>query len=426
MNKQNCLSILSDLNCNEINLGLGPIKNLLEKIGNPQLMYPTVLIGGTNGKGSISAVLSSILKESGYKVGLYTSPHLINIRERIRINDTLISEERLHECIRLINSHLEEPLTYFEYLTASAYLYFYQEKVDIAVLEVGMGGRLDATNVVKPMLSVISNIHTDHQEYLGRHLKHIAREKAEIINDNNFCVTAVKQKAIINILENTCRERGATLLRLGKDIRVRSNGNGYFSYQGLSRKIANLYCSLSGAHQVKNAALALAAAELITARGIEVNEQAMITGVASATWEGRLEVLQKLPTVIVDGAHNLSAVTALCDELRKGDSASGRILILGVLRDKNYNMMLKKLLPLFQHIIFTKPKTDRAVDLDQLVKIAKKYGHFSEAIEDCREALQRALSLAGINDLICVSGSLYLVGEIKKIYAEEIFLKSCE
>jgi dihydrofolate synthase/folylpolyglutamate synthase len=332
----------------------------------------------------------------------------------------------MRECVGFISSHVKDSLTYFEYLTASAFLYFYQEKVDIAVLEVGMGGRLDATNVVKPILSVISNIHRDHEEYLGHHLKHIACEKAAIIKENNICITAVSQKDIIKILDDTCRRKRANLLRLGKDIHVRLKGNGQFSYQGLGLKIANLYSSLSGVHQVKNAALALAAAELITAKGIKVTAEAMITGVASATWEGRLEILQKMPTVIVDGAHNLSAVAVLCDELRQRNSLTRNILIFGVLRDKNYRLMLKKLLPFFQHIIFTRPKTERAVDVDLLMNMAQEYGHFSEAIENCREALKRALSLAGNKDLICATGSLYLVGEIKKIYAEGVSLKNRE
>jgi len=411
--------MLLDMNSNVIHLGLGPIKRLLEKIDNPQLTYPSVLIGGTNGKGSIAAMLSSILRESGFKVGLYTSPHLINIRERIRINGFLISEERIRECIGIIRNRLEEPLSYFEFMTASAFIYFYQEKVDIAVLEVGMGGRLDATNVVTPLVSVISNVHRDHQEYLGRYLKDIAGEKAEIIKDNGVCVTAASQKAVLDLLSGTCRRKGATLYRVGTDIRVSAKSAGTFSYQGIGRKIANLYCPLSGAHQIKNAALALASAEVITSKGMKVNEPAMITGLANATWEGRLEILQKLPTVLVDGAHNPAGVSTLCDTLQHRSVEQRRILVFGVLRDKNYQLMLKKLLPFFDNVIFTKPKTERAVDLALLIRIARKYGQFAEAIEDNGEALQRALLLADKDDLICVSGSLYLVGEIKKMYVEK-------
>jgi len=419
MTEQNDSQMLSAMNSNVIHLGLGPIKRLLERIDNPQLTYPSVLIGGTNGKGSIAAMLSSILRESGFKVGLYTSPHLINIRERIRINGFLISEEGIRECMGIIRNRLEEPLSYFEFMTASAFIYFYQEKVDIAVLEVGMGGRLDATNVVTPLVSVISNVHRDHQEYLGRYLKDIAGEKAEIIKDNGVCVTAASQKAVLDLLSGTCRRKGATFYRVGKDIRVRAKSAGTFSYQGIGRKINNLYCPLSGAHQIKNAALALASAELITSKGMKVDDKAMITGLANATWEGRLEILQKLPTVLVDGAHNPAGVSTLCDTLQHRSVEQRRILVFGVLRDKNYQLMLKKLLPFFDHVIFTKPKTERAVDLTLLIRIARKYVQFAESIEDNGEALQRALLLADKDDLICVSGSLYLVGEIKKMYVEK-------
>jgi dihydrofolate synthase / folylpolyglutamate synthase len=415
------LSILSDLDSDVVHLGLGPVKRLLEKIDNPQLAYPAVLIGGTNGKGSIAAVLSSILRHSGLKVGLYTSPHLMDVRERIRVNESLISAERMEACIETVRSHLEEPLTYFEFLTVVAFLYFCQEKVDIAVLEVGMGGRLDATNVITPMVSVIANVHQDHQEYLGRHLKDIAGEKAGIIKENSLCVTAASQKTVLDILSDTCRRKCVPLYRLGKEIRVRSEGAGNFSYWGIGGKLAHLSCALAGEHQIRNAALALAAAELITVKGRKADERAMRAGMAGARWEGRLEILQYSPTVLADGAHNAAGIRSLCDALQKLNPGENkrRYLIFGVLGDKNYPLMLKKLLPYFYTVIFTKPAVERAVELDKLLPIARKYGHLAEDVADSREALQRALSLAGKDDLICVTGSLYLVGEIKKIYLDK-------
>jgi len=416
--------MLSDLNSNVVHLGLGPVKSLLGKIDNPQLAYPAILIGGTNGKGSIAAILSSILRHSGLKVGLYTSPHLIDIRERIRINDSLIPEEKMQECLEIVRSRLETSLTYFEFLTVAAYLYFCQEEVDIAVLEVGLGGRLDATNVITPMVSVISNVHQDHQEYLGRYLKDIAGEKAGIIKENSICVTAAGQKTVLDILSDTCRKKGVPLYRLGKEIQVRSEGAGNFSYSGIGRKLSHLSCSLSGEHQVKNAALALAAAELISVKGRKADEQAMRTGLASAKWEGRLEILQNNPTVLADGAHNPAGIRSLCDVLQNRNPSENkrRHLIFGVLSDKNYPQMLKKLLPFFNTVIFTKPKVERAVELEKLIPIARKYGHLAETTEDSREALQRALSIADKNDLICVTGSLYLVGEIKKIFLEKNYV----
>jgi len=418
MGKNSSLPILPDLNSDVVHLGLGPIKRLLERIGNPQREYPAVLIGGTNGKGSVAAILSSILGHSGFKIGTYTSPHLINICERIKINDQLISEKRMQECIEIVRSRIEESLTYFEFLTAAAFLYFFQEKVDAAVLEVGMGGRLDATNVVTPEVSVITNVHQDHQDYLGRRLKDIALEKAGIIKEKSVCVSAANQRAVRDILTEACREKGVPFYRLGKEIRTRSKGAGAFSYSGIGCKIPYLTCPLSGVHQIRNAALALAAAELMTVKGRRVDEQDMRMGLAGAKWEGRLEILQERPTVLVDGAHNPAGARALCEALRSRRGDRRRLLVFGVLADKNYPLMLKKLLPFFHHVIFTKPKTERAVDLDRLIPIAGDHGHAADAVEDSGEALQRALSLAEEDDLICVTGSLYLVGEIKKRYTE--------
>ncbi len=409
---------LCELNSNVIRFGLDSVRRLLERIDNPHLAYPSVLIGGTNGKGSISAILSSILQAAGFKVGLYTSPHLIDVRERIRINGVMISPERMGDCINIIRRNLREPVTYFEFLTALACLHFSREQVEIAVLEVGMGGRLDATNVVTPLASVISNVCKDHQEYLGRRLKDIAHEKAGIIKENGICITAAGQKTVLDVLSETCRKQGATLYRLGKELRVRTRSDGPFFYQGIERRIENLSCPLAGGHQIRNAALALAAAEVVSSKGLQVGDQALRDGLAGTTWEGRMEVLQNRPTVLVDGAHNPAGVAALCKALRSRKLDKRRLLVFGVLNDKNYPQMLKKLLPLFDSVIFTRPKTERSLELASLIRVAQRYGRSAEAIEDSGMAVGRALQLAEKEDLICAAGSLYLVGEIKKMYAE--------
>ena len=409
---------LSQLNVSVIRLGLAPVTRLLEYLQNPQNVYASVLIGGTNGKGSIAAMTASILREAGYRTGIYTSPHLVDLRERIRVNGEMITEEALDALIDEVRGHVREDVTYFEVLTAVAFLHFCRRKVDIAVLEVGLGGRLDATNVVKPVASVISNISLEHREYLGNRLRDIAREKAGIIKDKGVCITAARQKPVLEIFNETCRERKAKLYRLGGHIRTRRHRNGVFDYHGISKNYKGLNCSLPGQHQIENAALALAAIEILTNNGFPVDDSAVYGGMQKTHWEGRLEILQAAPRLIVDGGHNPAGVSALCRALKNDFSYRHLILVFGVLHDKNFPLMLKNIAPLADKIIITKPESERAVSTSELAEIASLYNDYVEVVEQTGEALKRALSLAGRHDLICVTGSLYLVGEIKKAFSQ--------
>ncbi|MDO8722634.1 MAG: folylpolyglutamate synthase/dihydrofolate synthase family protein [Syntrophales bacterium] len=409
---------LSQLNSSVIRLGLAPVTRLLEYLQNPQDLYASVLIGGTNGKGSIAAMTASILREAGYRIGIYTSPHLVDLRERIRVNGEMITEEALDALIDEARGHVREDVTYFEVLTAVAFLHFCRMKVDIAVLEVGLGGRLDATNVVKPVVSVISNISLEHREYLGNRLRDIAREKAGIIKDKGVCITAAKQKPVLEIFNETCRERRAKLYRLGEHIRTRRHRNGVFDYYGISKNYKGLNCSLPGKHQIENAALALAAIEILTNSGFPVDDSAIYGGMQKTHWEGRLEILQSAPWLVVDGGHNPAGVSVLCRALKNDFSYRHLILVFGVLHDKNFPLMLKNIAPLAHRIIITKPESERAVSTSELAGIASLYNDYVEVIEPTGQALKRALYLAGRHDLICVTGSLYLVGEIKKAFSQ--------
>jgi dihydrofolate synthase/folylpolyglutamate synthase len=406
------------LNSSAIRLGLAPVKNLLESLQNPQDAYASVIIAGTNGKGSIAATAASILREAGYRVGLYTSPHLVDLRERIRINGEMITEDELDEMIEEVRRQVGADVTYFEFLTAVAFLYFYRMGVDIAVLEVGMGGRLDATNVVNPLVSVISNISLEHREYLGDRLAAIAREKGGTIRDGGVCITAAKQKTVLKVLEGICRERGARFYRLGKHIRVRLHKDGTFSYRGIGKNYQQLACSLPGGHQIENTALALAAIEIMAKNGFPVDDQALYRGLHKTSWEGRLEILQSAPQLLLDGGHNQAGISALCRALQEHFSYKRLILIFGVLGDKNYPGMLKRIAPLADWIILTRPATERAVSPGDLASITKRYNDSVEVVAPPGQALQRALTLADKDDLICVTGSLYLVGEIKKAFPE--------
>jgi dihydrofolate synthase/folylpolyglutamate synthase len=413
------LEYLSQLKSKGINLDLGPVSRLLSRLGNPHMQYKSILVGGSNGKGSVAAALSSILVKGGFEVGLYTSPHLIDFRERIRVDGNMISRDDLSDIIELVRSEVHENVTYFEFATALAFLYFYVRKVDIVLLEVGMGGRLDATNVVVPELSIITNICLEHQAYLGRNIADIAREKGGIIKEGGICVTAARQPAVLSVLEDICTGRNARLLRIGRDFRSRKARDGTFFYYGIDRQLKNLFTPLTGDHQIDNMTLALAGAEILNARGVDINDNAVVEGIKDVRWAGRLETVSTQPPIVVDGAHNPAAVTALCRSLSNDFVYNRLILLFGVLKDKDSKGMLRRLVPYADTIIFTQPGEQRAVEAGELAAMAA--GAVNKKIytvADPRSALKKAISLAREKDLICATGSLYLVGEIKKALSD--------
>ncbi|MCX5854262.1 MAG: bifunctional folylpolyglutamate synthase/dihydrofolate synthase [Deltaproteobacteria bacterium] len=414
---QDPLEYLDGLNSANIRLGLGPVSRLLDRLNNPHKTYGSVLIGGTNGKGSIAAMVASVLEKGGIRVGLYTSPHLTDIRERIRVNGRMITREEMISCVEDVRKEVSEDITYFECLTAVAFLHFCRVRIHVAVLEVGMGGRLDATNVVKPLVSVISNISLDHRNHLGNSLAAIACEKGGIIKNKGVCITAAKQTQVVNILEDICMQRRATLFMLGRDMKVRMNRDGTFNYRGIWKDYENLICSLKGRHQIENAALAIGAVESMREKGFEMDDEAVWGGIRSTKWEGRLEILQHEPMVLIDGAHNPAGISTLCRALETEFSYKRLIFIFGVLNDKDYGSMLKRIAPLTDRLIITRPQTERATPPGEILPVALRYNHRNvEVIENSRDALKRALSLANLNDLICVAGSLYLVGEMKRVF----------
>ncbi len=416
MTYRETLTYLSGLNSLGIRFGLDPIRSLLGRLNDPQDSCPAVLIAGTNGKGSVAAMTASLLTAAGFRTGLYTSPDLIDFRERIRIDGRMIRREETAACAEEVKGGVRETVSYFEFLTAMAFLHFQKKKVDIAVLEVGMGGRLDATNVVIPLVSVITNISLEHREYLGDTLEQIAREKGGIIKEGVICLTAARQKPVIATLDAICRERGASLYRVGKEIRTIVHRDGTFSYRGIGRSHERLVCPLAGRHQISNAALALGAVELIGDAGFHVDEAAVSAGLKRVQWEGRLEILQRSPMLLVDGAHNPAGVATLRRTLKNDFSHRRLILVFGVLGDKDYRTMARSLFPLADRVILTRPHSDRALPPDALRPLAVKFHRDIEVIEDPGDALRHALSLAGKKDLVCVTGSLYLVGEIKKLH----------
>jgi len=348
------LAYLDSLKGRGIQPGLGPVRRLLERLGSPQGRWKSILVGGTNGKGSIAAILAAILQAAGYRVGLYTSPHLVDFRERIRVDGAMIPEAALRDRIREVRREDLEAVTYFEFATALAFLHFARCRVDVAVLEVGMGGRLDATNVVWPELSIISNIAMDHAKYLGRRLEDIAREKAGIIRRGGVCITAARQAPVLAVIEKVCRRKKARLLRVGREIRIRAKTGGSFDFQGPALAMTNLVLSLKGPHQRENMACALGAAGILRGRGFEIADEAVRTGLSAVRWKGRLEIVAKHPTVLLDGAHNPAGAAALRKAL--GEFTYRRlILVLGILADKDYRGMIRRLAPLAHRVIATRP-----------------------------------------------------------------------
>ncbi|MDR3556411.1 MAG: bifunctional folylpolyglutamate synthase/dihydrofolate synthase [Syntrophobacteraceae bacterium] len=404
-----------------IKFGLNCTENLLARVGNPHKKLRCIHIAGTNGKGSTAAILSRILVKHGLKVGLYTSPHLVRFTERFRINEEEVSPERILGVFEKIRATLDEsqPPTFFEMVTAMAFLYFAEEEADFVIVETGMGGRLDATNVITPEACVITNIGFDHQEYLGATLSSIAREKAGIIKQGVPVITGALQPVAQGIMKTTCMNKSAPLFRFKSDFRVRRNSRGTFQYKGLGMNLPSLTLNLRGHHQMGNSALALAALEVLERKHLLLLRPDLIReALQEVRWPARLEVLQTNPTIILDGAHNPQGAESLRDALKEAFSYQKLHLVIGIMADKDIPGILRRLLPLAETAIFTKPQYARAANPDELRKMARPYIQKCYVIADPASAIQEAKTLAGPDDLICITGSLYFAGEVKQLFGE--------
>jgi dihydrofolate synthase / folylpolyglutamate synthase len=420
---QDSLDYLYGLQKYGIKFGLNCTENILARLGDPHRRLRCIHIAGTNGKGSTAAMLASILTQHGFRVGLYTSPHLVRFTERFRINDQEVTPERILNVLEQVRRVLDdrETPTFFEMVTAMGFLYFAEEEVDWAIVEVGMGGRLDATNVIQPLVSVITNISYDHQEFLGNTLAAIAREKAGIIKEGVPVVTASRQPLVQAILKATCLRHGITLTRLGSDFRARRNPDGTLNYHGIKRHWPSLNLDLTGLHQVNNAALALAVLEVLEKHGaLSIDPDAVESGLPKARWPARLEVLAENPTIILDGAHNASGAESLREALKQCYSYDRLHLVLGIMADKDIRGILRRLLPLAESAIFTQPRYSRAADPEVLRALATPYIQKHYVIPNAASAIEQARLLAGPNDLICIAGSLYFAGEVKELFGEPV------
>ncbi|MDX9787731.1 MAG: folylpolyglutamate synthase/dihydrofolate synthase family protein [Desulfobacterales bacterium] len=410
-----CLKKMFGLRRFGIKLGLDIISGMLTGLGSPQQQFRCIHIAGTNGKGSVASTLATILQTAGYRVGLYTSPHLVHFNERIQTNGQPISNESVvasYLAVEKAHQGNREP-TFFEFTTAMALYEFSRQQVDWAIIETGMGGRLDATNVLRPNLSIITNISLEHQSYLGNTLAAIAAEKGGIIKEGVPVITGAGQKPVIEVLTRIAQKKSAPLYRFGNAFRIRRHPDGTFTYYGLDQQWAKLRTGLKGEHQAKNAALVLAACEVLNRLGLKLLFDHLQAGLLNTHWPGRLEIISESPLVILDGAHNLSAVRILSQYLAAHYADRNITLVTGILDDKAYTPMLRQLLPLCKKAVFTQPKIDRALPPETFLTVAKEFIPSPEVIPSVPDAVAHAVQTAKKDEVICIAGSLYLVGEVK-------------
>lgn len=473
------IDYLYDLERFGVKLGLENISSILRFLSNPHQKFKSIHIAGTNGKGSTAAMIASILQQAGYKTGLYTSPHLTDFRERIMIDGVMIPKPEVIKLTKTIRDKMEDgfiSLTFFEFTTAMAFLYFAKEMVDFAVIEVGMGGRLDATNVLTPVLGVITEIDIEHAEHLGEDIKSIASEKGGIIKRNGTVILSSVKTDVTETIESICKEKSTKLYRIGKDFigerentdihpvtpskpqsldqrgmtQVKSDSlrealsfmggsnwvhsqrfkftDRYNEIRNTQSAIQNLEIPLLGNYQIINASTAVKTTLILNESGFEISEEAIRNGLKNVRWKGRLEIVSENPLIVLDGAHNPAAAKVLSEELKRirnsefGIQINKLILIIGILKDKDYKRIISFLAPISDYIIITRPKSPRAREPEDLMTESLKYTDKAEIIEDISKAISKAKNFASQGDLICITGSFFTVGEAK-LEGFELFVK---
>ncbi|MBF0469284.1 MAG: bifunctional folylpolyglutamate synthase/dihydrofolate synthase [Desulfamplus sp.] len=465
-----CLKEMFALGRFGIKLELETIADILNRLGSPEKKFYSIHIAGTNGKGSIASYIASILASFGCKTGLYTSPHLIKFNERFCINGSMVSDEDIVESYLAVKKADtgDRKATFFEISTAMAFYLFARENVEWAVIETGMGGRLDATNVLKPAITVISNISIEHTEYLGDTLEQITAEKGGIIKPQTPLVTGVNQESALTVLHQIADKNSAPVYVFEKDFSIimesepgeeqsvnpesrnpfgSEQTGSTFTYKGINSIWKKMETRLPGQHQLCNAALALAACELLIDQNIcglknrcNPAQESIKKGLAATTWPGRLEYILQKPMVVIDGAHNLDAAENLGKYLKKNyrrrhnrpdnndllydeRSQNKLTMIIGILNDKPYKEMLTHLIASADRVIFTKANIDRSIDPEVLKDFAVSVAN-SEiiTIENVGKAVEYAIQGASENDCICIAGSLYVAGEAREKILKD-FLK---
>lgn len=423
-----CFEYLEQAQLFGIRLGLENITALLDSFEKPHLAFPVIHVAGTNGKGSVCAMLERILREHGLKTGLYTSPHLVDVRERIIVSGQMISGEELCQRLKEIKKHEQKlkkkglisgQLTYFEILTAAAFLHFREKKVDAAVMEVGMGGRFDATNVVNPEVAVITSISLDHQQYLGETVEKIAAEKAGIIKPGKPCVSGVRNKEAARIIRQRCQELGSPLVEVfgrGRKLSLERNSPPMTFIYETESQAYRFRPSLPGFHQGENAATAISVLEVLKKLGWKLEKRKIIKGLSQTEWPGRLEIISRKPLIILDGCHNEDGARAVSEFLKRM-VRQPVILVFAVMKDKDVEKIARSLFPLAARIILTRPPVERAAQPEEIARKLPEFGEKYFLEEDAFSAFRLALALSEGQVPVLMAGSLYLVGEAKKFFS---------
>lgn len=426
MNYIEALNYINDKNKFGSRLGLDVIGKLLDLLGNPHMDLKYVHVAGTNGKGSTSSFIATILKEAGYRVGLFTSPYLERFNERISINGEDIPDDRLAQITKMVKEKIEimleegyEHPTTFEIITAIAFVYFKEEKVDLVVLEVGLGGRSDSTNVIEDScVSVITTIDYDHTDVLGDTLEKIAYEKAGIIKENGLVISYPQEEEALKTIERVARDKRAEFFVCPMnqmEITQLGDRGGIFNFKYEDKLYKELEISLIGQHQIYNACLALMTVLVLKDKGIiQLHEEEIRRGLKNARWPGRLEVLKRKPIFLIDGAHNLQGAKTLARSL-KLFQYDKLILGMAILKDKDVESIIKTLAPLADKIVITEVNMPRKMDAEDLEKVINKYNDNTIIEKDMKMAVDKAYEMAQEGDLIVFSGSLYLIGDIRKL-----------
>ncbi|MBS6062681.1 MAG: bifunctional folylpolyglutamate synthase/dihydrofolate synthase [Peptostreptococcaceae bacterium] len=417
-----------------INLGLPRTLKILEILGEPQDKIKCIHIAGTNGKGSVTAMTTEILIAAGYKVGMYTSPFLEEFEERIQINGVNIPKDDLADMVTKVAKAVgeikklgyEEP-TEFEIITCAMYLYFYEQKVDYAVIEVGLGGRQDSTNVMTPVVSAIVSISFDHMNILGDTLAKIAYEKAGIIKKNIPVVLYPQEQEAYDVFKKAAAENNSKIIQVSKGdiIKTKDDAKKNSSHQQFTIKTKNdeydVKLGLLGIHQYLNTAVAINIIETLNSTGEHITKEQILKGLENVKWIGRLEIMSKEPLVVIDGAHNIDGITNLAKSIEKYFSYKKMVLVLGILADKQVTQMIEIIAPFAKNIITVSPHSDRAtgaedlkIKIDEFVK-TKNLDIKTEAEDDYETAFKKARAYCDNDDMLLVAGSLYLIGDMRKI-----------
>jgi dihydrofolate synthase/folylpolyglutamate synthase len=419
---------------------LARVRDLLAAMGNPQELFPSVHIAGTKGKGSVSALIAACLREQGYKTALYTSPHLIQFTERIQIDGQEIPKEQVVALVDRLEAVMGEDsnLTVYELITAMAFQYFADASVDCAVVEVGMGGRLDATNVLNPLVSVITSLSYDHMHLLGASLSDIAREKGGIIKPNVPLVVAPQQFEAERVIEEIAREREAPLIKVGVDWHYAPGSHeldrqSLYIWSAKEQPLMDAYVDsaggeewapprfdipLLGHHQVVNAAVAYAALSEMAKAGLPISAQSIKQGFRRVEWPGRFQILSEKPAVVIDSAHNRDSALKL--RIALDDYFPGRmvLLIFGASEDKDLAGMMTELAPRVSRLIITQASHPRAADPNQLANLARGFGLKVEVVTPVTAALRRALEMQDPDEVVLAAGSLFIAGEVLSAWKE--------